>query len=202
MRATEAYKNLIQLNRPVISTAEAASRWGISQVYASKLLARLARDGLIMRLRRGVWAVTTPIDPYALPPYLTAPYPSYISSWTALYHHGLIDQIPQQVYVVSLDRSKKIRTPVGLFVVRHISPKLFEGFTARDGVLMATAEKALFDAVYLTATRGKQHAFFPEIEIPKKFKKSQIREWMFRVSSPGRRKLIAGRIESILRSAI
>jgi len=201
MRATEAYKTLLQLNRPVITTAEAAARWGISQVYASKLLARLAGDGLMTRLRRGVWTITTQINPYTLPPYLTAPYPSYISSWTALYHHGLIDQIPQQVYVVSLDRSKRIRTPAGVFVVRHISPRLFEGFTARDGVLMATPEKALFDAVYFAVTRGRRHAFFPEIEIPKKFKKSQVRRWMHRISSPRLRTLSGSRIEGILRSA-
>jgi len=200
MRATEAYKTLLQLHRPVISTAEAAARLGISQVYASKLLARLAADGLITRLRRGVWAVTTQVDPYALPPYLTAPYPSYISSWTALYHHGLVDQIPQQVYVVSLDRSKRIRTPVGVFVVRHIIPKLFEGYRARDGVLMAIPEKALFDAVYLAGARGRRHALFPEVDIPKKFKKAQVRRWIRQISSPRLHKLVESQIESILRS--
>ncbi len=200
MRATEAYTTLLQLSRPVVATAEAAARLGISDMYASKLLARLARDGLILRLRRGLWAVTTQVNPYILPPYLTAPYPSYISAWTALYHHGLIDQIPQQIYVVSLDRSKRIKTPVAVFVVRHISPTLFEGYTARDGVLMATPEKALFDAVYLASALGKQHAFFPEVEIPKRLKRHQVRRWVRRISSPRIRVLVESKIESILGS--
>jgi len=169
-------------------------------MYASKLLARLARDGLIVRLRRGLWAVTTQVNPYTLPPYLTAPYPSYISAWTALYHHGLIDQIPQQIYVVSLDRSKKIKTPVAMFAVRHISPALFEGYTARDGVFMATPEKALFDAIYLAGALGRQHAFFPEVEIPKRLDRHQVRRWVHRISSTRMRVLVESKIESILGS--
>lgn len=201
MRATEAYTTLLQLNRPVVATAEAAARLGISEVYASQLLARLAEDGLVTRLRRGLWAVTTQVNPYTLPQYLTAPYPSYISAWTALYHHGLIDQIPQQIFVVSLDRSKRVRTPVGVFVVRHVNPRLFEGYTVHDGVLMATPEKALFDAVYLAAARGRRHAFFPEIEIPRKFRKSRFRRWIRRISSPRIRTLVEKQAERILGSA-
>lgn len=201
MRATEAYTKILALDRPVVSTAEVSSLLGIHADTASQLLARLARDGLVIRLRRGLWAIGSGLNPYVLAPFLTAPYPAYISTWTALYHHGMIDQIPRGIYVVSLDRAKRIVTSLGTFVVQRINPQLFDGYEAKDGVSMAVPEKALFDTVYLAAVRGKRHAFFPEIEIPGKFSESKVRNWIRRITLPRLRVLVDRRTASLFGSA-
>lgn len=200
MRATEAYTRILNLNRPVVSTAEVSSLLAVPASSASAVLARLAKDGLLVRLRGGLWAISSGIDPYVLPPYLTAPFPSYISTWTALYHHGMVDQIPRNVYVVSLDRTRRIQTPFATFVVHHINPELFEGFETRDGVLMAQPEKALFDTVYLAAARGRRHTFLPEIEIPERFSEAKIRNWIRRITLPRLRSLVNDRVKSLARS--
>lgn len=201
MRPTEAYANLLQLKRPVVSTGEAAARLELSEHATSKLLRRLVSDGLVIRLRRGLWALISPLDPYTLPPYLTAPYPSYISTWTALYYHGMIDQVPRDVYVVSLDRSKTIKTPVGTFIVQHLDPVLFEGFVSRDGIHMATPEKALFDTQYLAGVRGRSYTRLPEVDLPENFDEVQIRKWVQRISLPRLRMLVEQRIGRALDTA-
>jgi len=201
MRATEALTRIHRLDRPVISTAEVSALLGVPASTASIILARLARDGLIVKLRRGLWGVSPRSNPYIFPPFLTAPYPSYISTWTALYHHGMVDQIPRNVYVVSLTRPRKIKTSVGTFVIQHITPILFDGYETRDGVSMALVEKALFDTVYLAAARGGRHTFLPEVEIPSKFSEAKVRSWIQRITLPRLRFLVDRRIESLIRSA-
>jgi hypothetical protein len=44
----------------------------------------------VRHLRRGLWSLDPDLDPFALPPFLTAPLPAYVSFWAALAHHGMI----------------------------------------------------------------------------------------------------------------
>lgn len=197
MRATEAYANLKRLDRPVVTTGEAAACLDVAEAATSRLLSRLTRDGLIFRLRKGLWALDPQVEPYVLPAFLTAPYPSYISTWSALFHHGIIDQIPREVYVVSLDRSKRISTPLGAFVVQHMRPELFKGFETRDGFTMATPEKALFDTLYLNGARGRRYSRLPELEIPDGFKYTEVHDWIKRISLRRLRALVEDQVQRI-----
>jgi len=198
MRTTEAFAKLLDLRRPILSTAEAAARLNVTVYTASKVLRRLHESGLTMRLRRGLWVITKNVDPLVLPRYLTAPYPSYISTWTALYNHGMISQIPREIYAVSLDRTKKVVTPLGVYVIQHITPRLFDGFNLRKGIAMATPEKALFDTVYLLSARGRRHVHLPEIDLPERFRREQLRMWIRRIALRRLRTAVAERIERIL----
>lgn len=201
MRTTAAYAELLRLRRPVLTTGEAAARLRLPRFAASQILRRLADDGIVLQIRRGLWALTREVDPYALPEHLTAPYPSYISMWTALYRHGMIDQIPREIYVASLDRSKMIKTPVGNFVIQHLTPGLFGGFETRDGVRMATPEKGLFDTVYLAGARGERFARLPELELPSRFADKEVRRWVKRIPSSRLRTLVGRQLVRILAGA-
>lgn len=201
MRATEAYADLLRLKRPVVTTGEVAARLRIAKPTASKLLRRLAADGVITRIRRGLWALTSSPDPSLLPESLTAPYPSYVSTWTALYRHGMIDQIPREIYIASVDRSKRIKTPVGMFIVQHVTPDLFGGFQASNGTRVATPEKALFDTVYLAESRGKRFASLPELDLPSGFDEAELGRWVQRIASSRLRTLVAQRLNEILTHA-
>jgi hypothetical protein len=53
----------------------------------------MEESGLVRRLRPGLWAVDLAVSPFAVAQYLTAPYPAYVSFWSALAHHGLIEQM-------------------------------------------------------------------------------------------------------------
>lgn len=198
MRTTEAFAKLLDLRRPILSTAEAAARLDVTIYTASKVLRRLQESGLVLRLRRGLWVITKNVNPLVLPRYLTAPYPSYISTWTALYTYGMISQIPREIYAVSLDRTKKLVTPLGVYVIQHITPRLFDGFELREGLAMASPEKALFDTVYLLSARGRRHVHLPEIEVPERFRREKIRTWIRQIRLRRLRTAVAERIERIL----
>src|SRR6478736_5158089 len=113
MKATEAYGDLLGMERPIVSNREAAARWQTGGVTASRRLRGMEEAGLIRRLRRGLWSLHPDIEPFAVAPFLTAPFPAYVSLWSALARHGLIEQIPRQVSVASLDRSRRIQTSIG-----------------------------------------------------------------------------------------
>ncbi len=195
MKATDAYAKLRRLGVDAITTADAAAVLGADSNTTNKTLTRLAAASLIVPLRRGLWALTASIDPLLLPDFLTAPCASYVSLQTALYHHGLIEQIPAVVYVVSLARSRRVRTSVATFSIHRIAPEVFGGFEVTDaGVKMASPEKALFDLFYLSATRNRELAKLPELEIPRAFDRRILAMWRARITSPLLQKIVNAHI--------
>jgi predicted transcriptional regulator of viral defense system len=196
MNASEAFARLQRLKIPVVATADAAAAFDQSTYAASKTLSRLAQSGLVTAVRHGTWWVGARADPYRLPEYLTAPMPSYLSLQTALHLRGLIEQIPEVFYVVSLARTKRIGTRAGVFSVHHIAPELFGGFDETTaGVKLASAEKALFDLAYLSGGRSRLFTAVPELEIGKTFRWRELRRWVSRVPSRRARTLVEERIE-------
>lgn len=198
MRTAEAYATLRAIDRPAIETREAALVLGTSQTATSRTLGALADTGLIRRVRHGLWALDPDVRPRTLAHYLTAPYPAYASSWTALAVHGMIEQLPAAVHAVSLDRSKTIRTAYGTFEVHHIAPELFDGFDGDpDTGYLAGPEKALFDSVYLRAPRGGR-VRFPELSPPADFDHSLLDTWVQRVATPRLRTIVSRELANAL----
>jgi predicted transcriptional regulator of viral defense system len=201
MKATDALGRLHALRRPLLETREAAALLDVSTSRASQLLSSFARAGLALRVTRGLWSLQPDIDPTTVPPYLTAPLPAYVSFWSALHRHGMIEQIPRQVFVASLARTQRITTPLGTFSIHHLAPELFTGFeSSRGGGYMATPEKALFDTVYLRAVAGGRLSL-PEVELPAAFREEKLQEWNDRVATPRLRTLVARALAEALAMA-
>ncbi len=202
MRHADALGDLLRLRRPIIETREAAVRLGVSVSRASHLLRSLEESGLVSRLRSGLWALRPDVDPLSVPPYLTFPFPAYVSFWSALARHGMIEQIPQQIFVASLDRTRRIATSVGTYSIHHLAPELFDGYTGSEEVgYLATPEKALFDAVYLRAPAGGQ-MFMPELELPTGFQEHKLEEWLGLVARPRLRTIVSRRLAKALAGAV
>lgn len=197
--STESYAKLLRLGRPVIETREAAARLSLSMPRTSNLLSSLAASGLARRLRRGLWTLDPNLDPFVLAPYLTAPDPAYVSFWSALAHHGMIEQIPRQIYVASLHPTARITTTLASYSVHQIAPELFDGYTGSEQRgYVATPEKALFDTVYLRAPGGER-AFLPELSLPERFETAKLDDWVARIARPGLRTLVARKLADVLR---
>ena len=92
---------------------------------------------------------------------------SIISLHTALYFHGMISQSPQIIYVITIARTQRLKTPLGYYSLHHIQPDFFFGCCEMENseTLMATPEKALIDYLYLSPTKTKLFHALPEIEI-------------------------------------
>jgi predicted transcriptional regulator of viral defense system len=198
MNQIEALRRLQLLGAPVFETRDASALLGVSPANATMILRRLADHELITHLARGKWLMGSAIARFALPDLLSAPYPAYVSMQSALFHHGLIEQVPAVIYAATLGRPRRVHTPLGVISFHRLPPDLFHGFELEDdGTKIATAEKALFDTLYLAPARSRLFARLPELEIPRQFRWQQLHEFAALVKFPRRRTHIERRIGEI-----
>lgn len=201
MNAVRALETLRGLERPIVGTREAAAVLGISGSNASHLLASLQDAGSVLRIAPGRWSVVGRPNPYVVASWLTDPYPSYVSLYTALSRRGLIRQIPRTIYVVSLANTRTVRTPIGTYSVHRLPPELFGGYEERDGERMATPEKAIFDTLYLARARGQRFSHLTEIELPAGFRPEVLRDWAAKIEAPRVRSFVQARIAAFVEQA-
>jgi predicted transcriptional regulator of viral defense system len=200
MKLTDVHARLKKLKAPVFRTADVMAYLDVKKDHASRLLARLEDSNHIVRIKRGLWIFPEELEPLALPEYLTAPFPSYISMQSALYYHGMISQIPTITYSVSLARTRIFKTSLGTFSIHHITPSFFLGYkpVGKFGIKMAIPEKALLDFLYMGPAKSKLFCSLPELELPRKFGVRGVRQMIHRISSLGRRTLLEKRFQELM----
>jgi predicted transcriptional regulator of viral defense system len=200
MRLVDVHARLLEMGVPVFGTSDAAASLRIGHPHASQLLSRLAAAGHLVKLGRGRWGFRDRIDRFALPEYLTAPFPSYVSLQSALYQHGMISQIPSVIYAVSVARTRSYRTDLGTVSVHHIDPSFFFGYesAAKGPGKIATPEKALIDFLYLGPSRTRLFRDLPELALLRGFKIGEARKIIRRIRSLRRRSHVSRRFEQLL----
>lgn len=200
MNLLDAYQKLKVL-APTFLTKEAASILGISVNHAATILARLAKQDSVIHLARGRWAYSNLIDPLLLPSILSYPMLSYISLYSALYYHGIIDQIPDIIFAVSNGKTKIFKTPLATVSIHSISGFLFSGYESygKTSILMATPEKALFDTLYFMPAKSRLFKKLTEIEISDKFDFNMCKKWLKLVKNKHRRVMIENKLNDIKR---
>ncbi len=78
---------------------------GLSNGYITQALHHLANSGWVVRLHNGLYAISstvpgvTPVHEFEIAMALVTP--AAISHWSALHHHGLTEQIPRKVFVLT-----------------------------------------------------------------------------------------------------
>jgi predicted transcriptional regulator of viral defense system len=109
---TELVRGLAGTGERIFTVREAsqfASKVGLSAGYLHEALHHLARSGWIVRLRKGLYALAgsvpgvSPLHEFEIAMALVKP--AAISHWSALSHHGLTEQVPQRVFVLTTARS-------------------------------------------------------------------------------------------------
>lgn len=200
MRLVDVHTKLLEIKVAVFQTSDAAACLNIDIAHASKLLARLASAGHLVHLRRGLWAFRERVEPLALPQYLTNPFPSYVSLQSALYYHDMVLQIPVITYAVSIGRTKRYETPLGVVSIHHVHPSFFFGFesTGKGEVKMAMPEKALIDFFYLSPAKSNFFRALPELELPKSFSNNKAYKIISRIRSVKRKNLVKRLFEEFI----
>ena len=200
MTLSEALGKIKAIGQPVFRTADIMVALDVKKSHASKLLERLAQHGHVIRLMRGLWAMPESLEPLALVPHLTAPFPSYVSLQSALYYHNMISQIPEVIYCVSLARTRTYETSVATISVHHIEGSFFFGYEERGEhhVRMALPEKALLDILYLSQSKSRLFAALPEIEFLPQFSIKKAYNMIRKIADLRRRSLVLGRFERLL----
>jgi predicted transcriptional regulator of viral defense system len=104
----ELIRRLSAEGERVFSTARArelARGLDISESYSRQLLHHLARSDLLVRLRKGLYAISSAFPgvsaahEFEIAMHLVSP--AAISHWSALSYHGLTDQVPGRVFVLT-----------------------------------------------------------------------------------------------------
>lgn len=155
----------------IFTTRDFANFSSISMSAASKRLLRLADKKLLTRITKGLWANTghPHFHPLACVPYLLGNEQGYISFLSALHLHGLISQIPKTLQIATTGHTRILNSPVGQYEFMQIKPELMkQGIEWSDThlpYLIATAEKALIDALYLSTRKRRRFSRLPEVDI-------------------------------------
>ena len=169
-------------HQPVFTTADGINTAGGSPVWATQSLAALAREGLIAKVRRGLWALPGHADfsPYAIIPQMLRAKKGeqidvrgHLSLLSALNLRGMIDQTPHVIQVVAERVRPTVRTP-------------FE---------------AIFDALYLSIRRGRRLRHFPGLSWPANFSRRELREWIAKIDDTKMRSAVTERWDALRRKS-
>jgi predicted transcriptional regulator of viral defense system len=139
-------------------TADLITLTNLSPAAATQSLTRLARQNLLTKIKRGLWLFGEVEDVSAneLLPFLTAPWPSYVSLYSALSHYSVVEEVPHITYGVTSGRPLKLKTALGTFHFHHLPKRLIWGYelkrTRNGSIPMAEPEKAFLDLIYLALT--------------------------------------------------
>lgn len=198
MNQTEALQKIQQLGVPSFETRDVSALLRVTPANASALLSRLATRGFVRRLARGRWSIGAQSNREQLAEQIAAPSPSYVSLQSALFRHGLIEQVPEVLYAVTLGRARRVRTPSGTVSLHRMPPALFGGYEITDdGTKVATAEKALFDLLYLGPTRSRLFVSLPELELPKSFRWADLAGWTKKIPGKSRRAFVEKKLAAL-----
>lgn len=161
------------LHHPVFTTRHYALLCDTRLDVASRQLARLARQGALVRVTRGVWSQPAHprFTPYAVVPRLLGNEQGYVSFLVALHLHGLISQIPGSIQVATTGHTRCLEAPFARYEFLHIQPAMMvEGFGASGTdppYFVASAAKALLDTLYIATRKGRRFASLPEVVVGK-----------------------------------
>lgn len=175
-----------KVGRPVFTTHELTALSGKSVSTVVHSLNRLAGQGLLVKIYRGLWAEpgSRAISPLEIIPFLFPRQRVYVSFITALHLYGIVGQIPQVITLASTAHTSTLRTKAGVFSVHQIAPAFFDGFGWYKGegnFLIAEPEKALVDSLYLSSRKKKQFGSFPELDFPPDFSFKKTARWVERI---------------------
>jgi len=176
----------------VFTTRDYAAATGVSLSSASRRLHRLAKRDALTLVTRGVWADTAHphFHPLACVPHLLGKEQGYVSFLTALHLQGVIEQIPPTYQVATTGRPRSLGSPVGHFEFLRIKPELMH-----DGVdwsdthqpwLIASAEKALLDTLYIATRKKRRFASLPELDLVTMFSPREFERLLNELSYPVR----------------
>ncbi len=193
-----------KLGHPVFTTHELIKISDKSSSTIVQCLNRLVRQGLIVKIYRGVWteAGGKKVSAFEIIPYLFPRQRVYVSFISALHLHGILEQIPQTITLASTAHTSTIRTKAGVFEVHRIAPTIFDGFNwykGDGGFLIAEPEKALVDSLYLSSRKKKQFGYFPELHFPPEFSFKKVAKWVERITEKNIRLYIFKKLKILYR---
>ncbi len=168
-------RNILKLQtlnqRPYFTSEEVAVALGIQTASARVFCSRYARQGLLVKLKNGYyvtsqkWENISREDLYSIANILQVP--SYISFMTALAYYEITSQVTRNyMESICLKRSRTYNIKETVFNYYKLKKQYYFDFIKKDGIFLATKEKAFLDAVYLYSF-GKYNIDFSSLDMNK-----------------------------------
>ena len=146
---------------------------------ARVLCSRYVKKGFFVRLKKNFYVLNETWENFNEDSLLKIAnilqVPSYVSFMTALSVYGLTSQVQKDfLESASLKRSQKNNIKGTAFNYYKLKKQHYSGFIKKDGIFIATKEKAFIDAVYLYSF-GKYKFDFNSIDM-EKLNKNKLKE--------------------------
>ena len=163
-RDIQLVQSLAKFNKPYWSVADLQKVLGYkSRKTLLVVLHRLVNQGVLIRMRRGIYRVSIHSTDTAVVANLLYR-PSYLSFESALSRYGILSQIPYSVTLATTRRSKKTTLEGTAVEYRQLQGDLFFGHRIDKSLDIAEPEKALLDALYLMK-RGRLSLALEELDL-------------------------------------
>lgn len=158
-KQSELLEKLIVKHGQIVTSeqvyGEAADTWDRGQ--AKKLVTKLVRNGWLIRVKRGLYAISDFSNRgfLSLSPYIVANLlvkDSYVSFESALSYYGMFDQLTDKVISISKNRYKTVQLDSTQYSFVNVKDQFFFGWHGvmidNKAAQIATAEKALIDIIH------------------------------------------------------
>lgn len=179
-------KKLERLNKDFFSIADLGKVCRLKGASLRVSLNRWVKQGYLRRLARGIYQLnTTPFTPERIANQLY--FPSYLSFESALARYGALSQIPYALTFATPRKTKTISLGDREVQFRQLKRELFFGYTLKEGIYIALAEKALLDTLYL-ASKGRLPLGKAELNL-KRLSKKRLRDFAKHFPAATQRKL-------------
>jgi predicted transcriptional regulator of viral defense system len=165
MKSIELLKILQKINKPFYTIADLEKITGFSRASLYVALKRWVNGGIIERVAQGIYlpmGSSIPIENVATQLYI----PNYLSFESALAKYDILNLIPYTITFATTRKTRNYTVRNQEIEFRQIAQELFFGFEMRDGIYIASPEKAFLDELYFVV-RGKATLDFDEIDLRK-----------------------------------
>ena len=174
MKTLDFIRKLETFNRDYFTVADLEKITGLSRPSLKMALSRFISQGVLIRLKRGVYALADAslnIEKVANQLY----YPSYLSFESALSNYGILSQFPYVQTFATTKQTKRLTLGQTEIEFRQLKKELYFGYVMKNEINIAEPEKALLDQLYMVS-RGKAMLNIQELDL-RKIKKSTLNEY-------------------------
>jgi len=165
MKSIELLKTLQKINKPFYTIADMEKITALPRESLYVALRRWEVGGIIERVAQGIYVPmgsNISLENVAAQLYI----PNYLSFESALTKYGILNLIPYTLTFATTRKTKKYTLQKQKIEFRQISSGLFFGYEMRNGIYIASPEKAFMDQVYFVL-RGKTTLDFDELDTKK-----------------------------------
>ncbi len=113
-----------------------------------RIIGNMLEKDLVKRVEKGKYILTevwNELDIYEIVPGIFQP--SYIAFWSALHYHGMTDQVPRTVFLVTTKRKKPLMFQGQKIKYVTVKRSLFFGYERYDTVVVSDMEKTVIDCL-------------------------------------------------------